>query len=110
MPQPMAAVPGLADQIRLQDTVAQRLKVRRYEEGALDLETIEPRAVLVKGRVVGLRRERKNRARTLIEDFMIGANGVSARFLETKGMPSVRRVVRSPARWDRLEALAKELV
>lgn len=109
MPQAMAAVPGLADQICIQERVAQQLKVRRHEEGALDLETIEPRAVVVKGRVVGLRREGKNRARTLIEDFMIAANGVSARYLESKGLPSVRRVVRSPARWDRLEALAKEL-
>lgn len=109
MPQAMAEVPGLADQIRIQESVAQQLKVRRHEDGALDLETIEPRAVMEKGRVVGLQRERKNRARTLIEDFMIAANGVSARYLESKGLPSVRRVVRSPARWDRLEALAKQL-
>lgn len=109
IPEAMAAVPGLADQIRIQESVAQQLKARRYEEGALDLETIEPKTLVVKGRVVGLRRERKNRARTLIEDFMIASNGVSARYLESKGLPSVRRVVRSPARWDRLEALAKEL-
>lgn len=108
MPQAMAAVPGLAEQIRIQEKVAQQLKLRRYEDGALDLETIEPIAVVVKGRVVSLRRERKNRARTLIEDFMIAANGVSARYLESKGLPSVRRVVRSPARWDRLETLARD--
>ena len=109
MPEGISNVQGLADQIRLQDDVARRLNRRRYEEGALDLETIEPRTVVAEGRVVQLRRERKNRARALIEDFMIAANGVTARYLETKGIPSIRRVVRYPERWDRLEALAVEL-
>jgi exoribonuclease-2 len=109
MPQAMAAAHGVADQIRIQEQVAQRLKQRRHEDGALDLETIEPRAVVQNGRVVQLQQEKKNRARTLIEDFMIAANGVTARFLEAKGLPSIRRVVRSPQRWDRLETLAKQL-
>ena len=109
MPECMSAVDGLADQIRLQDETAQRLRLRRHEEGALDLETIEPRAILSNGRVVDLRREDKNRARSLIEDFMIAANGVTARYLKEKDFSSLRRVVRSPERWDRLEALAQEL-
>jgi exoribonuclease-2 len=108
-PAGIADTEGLSNQLRIQDEAAQRLRMRRYEDGALDLETIEPRAVVDDGRVVQLRREKKNRARALIEDFMIAANGVTARYLETKGMPSVRRVVRSPERWDRLEALAIEL-
>ena len=89
--------------------MAQRLRERRHEDGALDLETIEPRAIVENGRVVGLQHEKKNRARALIEDFMIAANGVTARYLEAKGLPTVRRVVRSPERWDRLETLAKQL-
>jgi exoribonuclease-2 len=109
MPQAMADAHGVADQVRIQEQVAQRLKQRRHEDGALDLETIEPRAVVENGRVVQLKQETKNRARTLIEDFMIAANGVTARFLEAKGLPSIRRVVRSPERWDRLETLAKQL-
>jgi exoribonuclease-2 len=109
IPQAMAEAKGVADQIRMQDAVAQRLRQRRYEDGALDLETIEPRAIVEDGRVVQLRQETKNRARTLIEDFMIAANGVTARYLEAKRLPSIRRVVRSPERWDRLEALAKQL-
>ena len=109
MPQAMAGAHGVADQVRIQEQVAQRLKQRRHEDGALDLETIEPRAVVENGRVVQLQQEKKNRARTLIEDFMIAANGVTARFLEAKGLPSIRRVVRSPERWDRLETLAKQL-
>jgi exoribonuclease-2 len=109
MPQRVADSRELADQLRVQDGAAQALRLRRHEDGALDLETIEPRAVMDDGRVVQLRRERKNRARALIEDFMIAANGVTARYLEANRMPSVRRVVRSPERWDRLEALAMEL-
>ena len=70
----------------IQYEVAQRLKLRRHQEGALDLETIEPRATVVNGRVVDLRRETKNAARSLIEDFMIAANGVTARYLEVEGV------------------------
>ena len=109
IPQAMAEAEGMADQIRTQDAVAQRLRQRRFEDGALDLETIEPRAIVEDGRVVQLRHEKKNRARALIEDFMIAANGVTARYLEAKKFPTIRRVVRSPERWDRLEALAKQL-
>ena len=109
IPQAMAEAEGMADQIRTQDEVAQRLRQRRFEDGALDLETIEPRAIVEDGRVVQLRHEKKNRARALIEDFMIAANGVTARYLEAKKFPTIRRVVRSPERWDRLEALAKQL-
>lgn len=108
-PTAVADTAGLADQIKTQYEVALRLKLRRHQEGALDLETIEPRATVVNGRVVDLRRETKNAARSLIEDFMIAANGVTARYLESKGLPSVRRIVRSPARWDRLQVLAEEL-
>ena len=109
IPQAMAEAEGMADQIRTQDAVAQRLRQRRFEDGALDLETIEPRAIVEDGRVVQLRHEKKNRARALIEDFMIAANGVTARYLEAKKFPTIRRVVRSPERWDRLETLAKQL-
>ena len=109
IPRAMAEAAGVADQVRMQDGVAQRLRQRRHEEGALDLETIEPRAIVQDGRVVQLKHEKKNRARALIEDFMIAANGVTARFLEAKGLPTLSRVVRSPERWDRLETLAKQL-
>jgi exoribonuclease-2 len=106
VPEAMAAVPGLAEQIRTQDEVAQRLRRSRLERGALDFQTIEARPVFDGNTVNALSEERDNRARNLIEDFMIAANSATARFLETKGFPSIRRVVRSPERWDRLEALA----
>jgi exoribonuclease-2 len=37
---------------------------------------------------------------------MVAANGVTARFLAAKKFPSLRRVVRTPAKWDRIAELA----
>jgi VacB/RNase II family 3'-5' exoribonuclease len=103
-----AAVAGVPEQLQLQDRVAQALKALRHEHGALDLETIEPRAIFEDDTVVDVRVQPQNRARQLIEDFMIAANGVTARFLAEKGLPSLRRVVRSPERWARIVAVAAE--
>ena len=52
--------------------------------------------------------QEKNRARQLIEDFMIAANGVTARFLAAKKFAALRRVVRSPERWQKIVAVAAE--
>jgi exoribonuclease II len=106
MPEKVAKTKGLDEQLRIQDEVAQVMKSVRYEHGALDLETIEPETVLRDGQVVDLRVQQKNRARELIEDFMIAANGVTALFLETRGLPALQRVVRAPERWDRIEEVA----
>jgi exoribonuclease-2 len=109
VPEKIAAVSGLAENLKLQDRIADRMRELRHEHGALDLETIEARAVFEDGRVVDLKAEARNNAKNLIEDFMIAANGVTARFLQSKGFSSIRRVVRSPERWDRIEAIAEEL-
>jgi VacB/RNase II family 3'-5' exoribonuclease len=106
MPAKIKAVSGLAENLKIQDGVADRMRELRHEHGALDLETIEARAVMKDGHVVDLEAEARNNAKNLIEDFMIAANGVSARFLAAKGFASLRRVVRSPERWDRIEAIA----
>ncbi len=107
-PAPVAAVPGMEQQIRIQDQVAQALKRVRREHGALTLETIEARAVFDRGTLTDLRADERNRAKDLIEDFMVAANGVTARFLEGKGFPSLRRILRTPERWNRIVALALE--
>jgi VacB/RNase II family 3'-5' exoribonuclease len=107
-PPKATAVPGVPAQLTLQDRVARVLKERRHENGALDLETIEPKAVFEDDAIVGLAIQPKNRARDLIEDFMIAANGVTARFLAARNHPSLRRVVRSPERWARIVAVAAE--
>lgn len=108
-PAALTAVPGLAALIRLQDDVAQKLRQRRHERGALDLETIQPKAVFEGEAVVDVRLEPHNRARQLIEDLMIATNGVTARFLDAHGFASLRRVVRSPERWQRIVDVARDL-
>jgi VacB/RNase II family 3'-5' exoribonuclease len=108
MPGAIGAVNGLDENIRLQDRTAQKLKALRHVHGALDLETIEARPVYDGDELVDLDVDEKNRAKNLIEDFMIAANGVSARYLASKKITSLRRVVRVPKRWDRIAALAAE--
>ncbi len=97
-----------AEQLRIQDAAAQKLKRLRQQEGALDFETIEAKAEMFEGDVVAVRRREQTRAHEIIEDFMIAANGVTARFLQKKRFPSIRRVVRSPERWERIVQLAGE--
>ncbi len=108
VPDGMASVKGLAENLRVQDRIAQRLKNLRHVHGALSLETIEAKPVFDGDQVRGLELDQKNRAKELIEDFMIAANGVTARYLAARRLPSIRRVVRTPRRWDRLVALAQE--
>ncbi|MEO8189003.1 MAG: RNB domain-containing ribonuclease [Acidobacteriota bacterium] len=102
------AVPGMDAQLKAQDAIAQKLREHRHEQGALELETLQPKAVFDGERVVDLRQEAHNRARQLIEDLMIATNGVTARFLASKGFASLRRVVRSPERWQRIVDVAKD--
>ncbi|HSO34526.1 MAG TPA: RNB domain-containing ribonuclease [Labilithrix sp.] len=108
-PPRLAAVPGLDEQLRIQDRVAQAMKAVRHEHGALDLATTEARGVFDGDVLSDLAPEERNRAKALIEDFMIAANGVTARYLEQKGLPSLRRVLRSPERWEKIVALAAAL-
>jgi len=107
-PEAMSAVDGLAENLRLQDKAAQRIRHFRHFQGALSLETVEARAVLEGDEVRDLKATEKNRATSIIEDFMIAANGVTSRYLSSKGLPSIRRVVRIPKRWDRIVQIAAE--
>jgi VacB/RNase II family 3'-5' exoribonuclease len=100
------AVPGLDEQLRIQDRAAQAMKDLRHQHGALSLETLEAHPVFEGDVLTGLQPDAKNRARQLIEDFMVAANGVTARFLQRRGLPQLRRVLRSPERWERLVELA----
>ena len=106
VPERISAVSGLDAQLRLQDHVAQQLKTRRHQEGALSLETIEPRAVFEGDLLKALKVEQKNRAKELIEDFMIAANQATAAYLKSRGVPSFRRILRSPDRWQRIVEMA----
>jgi VacB/RNase II family 3'-5' exoribonuclease len=108
-PQRIGEVPGLAENLRLQDSVAQRLVELRHRHGALSIETIEPKAVFDGDVLSDLDLDAKNRAKQLIEDFMIAANGATASYLESKKFPSLRRVLKSPERWDRIAQIAADL-
>ena len=106
MPAAVAAVEGLAENLQLQDKAAQKMKSLRHQEGALSLETIEAKAVFQDDLISDLEVEETNRAKQIIEDFMIAANGVTVRFLGGRSIPSLRRVVRVPRRWDRIVEIA----
>jgi exoribonuclease-2 len=99
----------LEKHLELQDEAAERLRLRRHERGALQFETLRSRPVVENGRVRGIEEDRKNRAKMLIEDFMLAANQATASFLEERGYPSIRRLVRTPKRWPRIVDIAARL-
>ena len=108
-PEKVAANPQLAAQLKLQDAAAQRMLDCRFQHGALDLETIETRPVMLAEEAVEIARLEKNRATALIEEFMVAANGVIARIFDGANVASIRRVVRTPKRWDRIVEVAAGL-
>jgi ribonuclease R len=108
IPAAVAAVNGLEMNLRLQDMVTQKMKNLRHNHGALSLETIEAKPVFDGDQIRALEIEEKNRAKEIIEDLMIAANGVTARYLSARKFPSIRRVVRTPKRWERIVEIANE--
>lgn len=104
-PPKVAASTELQAQLKLQNEIAQRLRLERFRHGALNIETGEVLATL-ENNEIKLDGEHKNSATELIEDFMIAANGVVARTLEAHRISSIRRIVRTPERWDRIVSLA----
>jgi exoribonuclease-2 len=108
MPKEIGEVKGLEDNLRLQDNIAKKLKSLRHAHGALDLNTIQVHPVFDGDIVKEMEVDKRNSAKDIIEDFMIAANGVTALYLASKKLPSLRRVVRTPKRWDRIVELASE--
>jgi len=105
-PDKVAASPELQSQLKVQDEAAQALRKERYRHGALNIETIEIHPLMLNDKVVDVVNQEKNRATELIEDFMIAANEVVARMLDSNKVSSIRRVVKTPARWPRIVELA----
>ena len=106
--QAVAVDPSLAENLRGQDRVAQKLRSQRHQRGALDLQTLEARPIFAGDEIHDLQVDETNRAKEIIEDFMIASNDVTARFLHGKQVASLRRVVRSPKRWDRIVEIAAQ--
>jgi len=109
VPQKVAGVDGLDRQIRIQARVSRWLLDQRVKSGALDFETIEAQPVMQDGHIVDLHVPHKNAARSIIENLMVTANSAIAEFLEAREVPSLQRVVRAPARWDRIVDLARRV-
>lgn len=107
-PAKVASSTELQAQLKLQNEIAHRLRGERYKRGALNIETIETDAI-VRGANIQIETRQENAATDLIEDFMIAANGAIARTLREKRIASIRRVVRTPKRWDRIVQLAASL-
>lgn len=107
-PDAIARDAAIGEQVRMQDLAAQALRHHREADGALDFDRRELKPVVEHGRVTDLQADAGNRARDIIENFMVAANGVTARFLSAKGVPAMRRIVRSPERWARIVALAAQ--
>jgi exoribonuclease-2 len=105
----LPTMPALEQQLRTQDKVAQAMRASRHGHGALHLQTREARAVFDDGALVDLQIDPPNRAKELIEEFMVAANGVVARFLADHKFSTLRRVLRPPERWPRIVELAKSL-
>lgn len=108
MPEAVSVVPGLEENLLIQDRIAQQLKGLRHKHGALDLQTLEARPILAGNEIQDLRVDERSRAKELIEDFMIAANGATARYLHRKKVPSLRRMVRSPKRWKKIVEMAAQ--
>ncbi|MEP6732322.1 MAG: RNB domain-containing ribonuclease [bacterium] len=106
LPDAVAKTAGLEQQLWLQDRTASLLKLLREKAGALEFDTVEATAVEQNGKVQSLAVTRKNRARDLIEDFMIAANVAIAQFLAEQQRSAIRRVVREPKRWSRIVDIA----
>ncbi|MET0986674.1 MAG: RNB domain-containing ribonuclease, partial [Steroidobacteraceae bacterium] len=108
VPERVRSAAGLEAQLKLQHAMAESMRQRRRKQGALNLETVQSRPVFKDEFLTDLRADEENTAKELIEDFMVTANGVVARFLAERKRPTLRRVLRAPQRWSRIVALAAE--
>jgi exoribonuclease-2 len=108
-PGKLASNAAMADQVRFHREIAGWLRARRRADGALELESSEVRTVAQDGRVVGLEQAQRNAARDLVEDIMLATNTAIAGLCESAGVSWIRRIVRSPERWDRIVALGASL-
>ena len=107
-PEALSRVKGMQEQLIIQDKTAQILRRRRHEQGCLELEIFQPKAIFDGEQVVAVQQQVQNRGRQLIEEFMIATNECTAKFLAAQGHASLRRVVRSPESWLRIVELAKK--
>jgi exoribonuclease-2 len=107
IPEAIGVTDGLEAQIRLQREAAERLRGFRKQKGALEFETVEAKPVIENDKITDLKIEKRNAARDIIENFMVTANVEMAEFLEKRNVVSLRRVVKTPERWNRIVEIAR---
>jgi exoribonuclease II len=108
IPAAVVAAPGMEVQLRTQLDLSIRLRALRKSQGALTFGSIEPVPVMDDGRVKDLEVTPHNVAQDIIESFMVAANVAMARYLADQGALALRRVVRTPRRWDRIQSIAAQ--
>jgi exoribonuclease-2 len=106
VPVSVVRVPGLKEQLELQDEAAERLSKFRIEQGTLEFDTIEAKPVIREEKVITLLIQEKNRASFIIENFMVAANVTMSQFLKKAGIPMIQRVVRVPKNWPEIMSVA----
>lgn len=107
IPARVAEISGMEAQIRLQQEAAARLRRFRKQNGALEFETVEAKPVVAGDKIIDLQTEKRSAARDIIENFMVTTNVETAEFLEKRSAVSLRRVVRTPERWQRIVEIAR---
>src|SRR5579884_1045743 len=107
-PTKVAQSGDLQAQLKLQNEAAEAIRDERHRMGALSFDRVEPQPVFQNGNITGVESREPNAASRLIEDFMIAANEVMARTLAGAHVSSIRRVVKTPERWDRIVDLAAQ--
>ena len=105
---PSKNIGEIQEQLKLQDLIARHIKEYRFRQGALTLASSDIQPIIENGIPVGLKKSVHNRANALIENFMIAANACVTRYLDKLQLPTLRRVVREPKRWDKIIDLANK--
>jgi exoribonuclease-2 len=106
MPEKVTQVGGLAEVLRIQNEVAQILEDKRKTLGSLTLESAETQVKVTKDQQILLELPAHDLAHQIIENFMIAANQEMALWFRRHKIPSLRRVVRVPKRWERIVEIA----
>jgi exoribonuclease-2 len=109
LPPAVANVPGMEAQLRLQRETSERLRGLRKQHGALTFAAAEATPVVENDQITDLRLNHHNAAEDIIESFMVAANVAMAQLLRESGALSIRRVVREPRRWERIQEIAARL-
>lgn len=105
-PSEFLRIEGLREQILLQQKAAKHLLEFRRKRGSLEFESVESVPVFVGEKAKDLQITKTNSARKIIENFMVAANVEMAEFLDEHNLTSIRRVVKTPARWERIREVA----